>query len=99
MAGDPKERPLLVETVPGEKDGIDWVPVGQAMAFLGSLVVIMYVTMSLLSGPGLLFGWEGAWFVPRSDFDLVCPAGLTVMVLGIAVYYYGRWRERRVTRR
>jgi hypothetical protein len=95
MADGTKQRPLLVETVPGERPTIDWVPIGQAMTFLGSVVVIIYGTMSILAGPGLAGGWEGAWFVPRSDFDAVCPSGLVIMLLGIAVYYYGRRRERR----
>ena len=60
MGTNGKDRPLLVETVPGEKTTIDWVPIGQAMAFLGSLVVIIYVTMSVLAGPGLAGGWEGS---------------------------------------
>ncbi len=98
MADEAKGRQLLVETVPGEGRAIDWVPVGQAMAFLGSLVVIIYATLSVLSGPGLAGGWEGAWFVPRSDFELACPAGLAIMVLGIVLYYYGRRRERRRAR-
>jgi hypothetical protein len=95
MVDDAADRPLLVETVPGERAAIDWVPVGQAMAFLGSLVVIMYATMSVLSGPGLAGGWEGAWFVPRTDFDLVCPAGLGILLLGIIVYYMGRRQQGR----
>jgi len=95
MPDDEKDRPLLVETVPGERAGIDWVPIGQAMTFLGSLVVIIYGTMSILAGPGLSGGWDGAWFVPRSDFDrLVCPTGLLIMLVGIAAYYYGRRLER-----
>ena len=98
MAEESKDRPLLVETVPGEGAAIDWVPVGQAMAFLGSLVVIAYATLSVLSGPSLVSGWEGTWFLPRSDFDLACPAGLAVMLLGVAIYYYGRSRERRPAR-
>jgi hypothetical protein len=95
MADGAKERPLLVETVPGERRSIDWIPIGQAMAFLGSVLVIIYGTMTVLAGPGLAGGWEGAWFVPRSDFDAVCPSGLVLLFLGVAVYYYGRRRERR----
>ena len=98
MADVPKDRRLLVETVPGERAGIDWVPLGQAMTFLGSLVVIIYVTMSVLAGPGLAGGWDGTWFVPRSDFDLACPSGLVIMLLGVVVYYYGKRRERRQAR-
>ena len=95
MGTNGKDRPLLVETVPGEKTTIDWVPIGQAMAFLGSLVVIIYVTMSVLAGPGLAGGWEGSWFVPRYDFELVCPFGLGIMFLGMIAYYYGRRQQRR----
>lgn len=90
MVDDARDRPLLVETVPGERMAIDWAPVGQAMAFLGSLVVIMYATMSVLSGPGLAGGWEGTWFIPRTDFELVCPAGLGLILAGLLIYFFGR---------
>jgi hypothetical protein len=98
MAEESKDRPLLVESVPGERAAFDLVPVGQAMAFLGSLVVIACTTLYLLSGPNRAGGWEGTWFLPRTDFELACPAGLAVMLLGVAIYYYGLSRERRPAR-
>jgi len=96
MAKDEKARPLLVETVPGERASLDWVSIGQASAFLGSVAVILYVTMSALAGPSLVSGWEGSWFLPRSDFELACPVGLALVFLGIIAYYFGRRQQRRM---
>ncbi len=95
MAEPAGQGPLLIEKVPGEGPSFDWVPVGQALAFLGSVTVIAYAVLSIAAGASLSGGWEGTWYVPRSDFDLACPAGLAIMVLGIAIYYLGRLREGR----
>lgn len=96
MSTNGKGRPLLVETVPGERNRLDWVSIGQALAFLGSVAVILFVTISALAGPSLVSGWEGSWFLPRTDFGLACPVGLGMIFLGIIAYYYGRRQQRRM---
>jgi hypothetical protein len=98
MADGRGERPLLIETVPGEKAGAEWVRAGQVMAFLGSVVVIAYAAVTILSGPSLVSGWEATWFMPNSGFDLACPAGLVILLMGVVIYYYGLRRQRRGAR-
>ncbi|MBM4248089.1 MAG: hypothetical protein FJ149_01365 [Euryarchaeota archaeon] len=72
----------------------DLARAGQALVFLGGIMVLVFIGAALLSGPAREGGWEGAWFRPGSQFSL-CPAlGLLLLVSGLALYIAGRgWRR------
>jgi hypothetical protein len=36
--------------------------------------------------------------MPNSGFDLACPAGLVILLMGVVIYYYGLRRQRRGAR-
>jgi hypothetical protein len=63
---------------------------GQALVFLGGLLILVFIGAALLSGPALSGGWEGAWFRPGYQFSLVPPLGLVILLAGLALYVAGR---------
>jgi len=83
------DRPLLIETLPGEDRGSDLAGIGQALAFLGGVVLVGSIVLGLLAFRSLSEGWQGAWFRPGSDFVFVIVAALGAMWAGLAMYFLG----------
>jgi hypothetical protein len=86
------ERPLLIETVPGEPGDSFAAGIGRALVFLGGVAILAYILLSVLAGPSLTGEWEGVWYRPGPQVDFVPVIALLVMFAGLALYIVGRCR-------
>ncbi len=89
------DRPLLIESVPGEPKEPVVAGIGQAMVFLGGITILAYILLAIIAGPSLTRDWGGVWYRPGPQVDFLPVVALLVLFAGLALYMVGRGRGRR----